>query len=57
MGLFRIKEKNVDLVVTFNIPTDSQDGNAVDVTSQDSAKADFKTFIESLDIVNLDLFV
>jgi len=56
MGLFRVKSKNADLVVSFNVPIDTQDGNAVDVAGQETAEADFKTFVTSLSIVRFDLF-
>lgn len=56
MALFRVKSKNADLVVTFNVPIQTQDGNAVDVAGQTRAEADFGTFVESLIINNFDLF-
>jgi len=57
MGLFRVKEKNADLVVTFNVPIESQDGNAVGVTGEQGAEADFNKFVESLSIKSFELFV
>ena len=56
MGLFRVISKSIDLVVTFNVPIDSQDGNAVGITGQEKANTDFKTFVETLSIIDLDLF-
>jgi len=56
MGLFRVESKNIDLVVTFNVPINSQDGNAVDSTGQEKANADFMTFVESLRIIDFGLF-
>jgi hypothetical protein len=50
------KQRMIDLVVTFNVPIDSQDGNAVDVTEQQKAEADFKEFVDSLAIKDFDLF-
>jgi hypothetical protein len=56
MGLFRIRSKNADLVVSFNVPIAAQDGNAVGAAGQEKAEADFKTFVESLSIVDFELF-
>lgn len=49
MALFRIEKKDIDLVVTFNVPLESLDGEGI-------AKADFRTFVETLRIVDYDLF-
>lgn len=56
MALFRVESKNVDLVVTFNVPIQTQDGIAVDAAGQTRAEADFTSFVESLVIINYDLF-
>ncbi|CAA7267637.1 unnamed protein product [Cyclocybe aegerita] len=56
MALFRIQDKSIDLVVTFNVPTSSVDGGAVNSTGVERAKADFSEFVSSLRIVDFGLF-
>jgi len=56
MALFRVDSKDVDLVVTFNIPLESVDGGAVDGRDAERAEVDFNTFFRSLQIVDFRLF-
>lgn len=56
MALYRVESKNVDVVVTFNVPIKSEDGGAVGEQGWDAAQADFDAFAKSLRIVNYDLF-
>lgn len=53
MALYRVKHKNVDLVVTFNIPIESEDGGAV---KEEAVQKDFENFVTSLQIVDFGLF-
>ena len=48
MALFRIEEKDIDLVVTFNVP--------LAPLGEGIGKADFRTFVETLRIVDYGLF-
>lgn len=56
MCIYRVQEKNIDLVVTTNVPMISDDGGAVDEQGWIDAKADFDTMIKSLRIVDFGLF-
>ncbi|KAJ3511681.1 hypothetical protein NLJ89_g3954 [Agrocybe chaxingu] len=56
MALFRVQGKSVDLVVTFNVPTSSVDGGAVNNAGVERAEADFNQFVRSLRIVDFGLF-
>ncbi|KAF8061511.1 hypothetical protein FPV67DRAFT_1509236 [Lyophyllum atratum] len=56
MALYRVQEKSIDLVVTFNVPTRSEDGGAVSQEGLAAARRDFDTFVGSLQIVNFSLF-
>lgn len=56
MALYRVEQKNIDLVVTFNIPTQSDDGGAVGTEGLDTATSHFNSFIQSLRIVDYGLF-
>ena len=55
MALYRIEKKNVDLIVTFNVPVKLADGGAIEEGFQ-LAKRDFETFVRSLQIIDFDLF-
>ncbi|KAL0947141.1 hypothetical protein HGRIS_013269 [Hohenbuehelia grisea] len=57
MGLFRVEQKNVDLVVTFNVPVTSEDGGAVGDEGLRAAQADFENMVRSLQIIDYGLFV
>ncbi|KAJ7632410.1 hypothetical protein FB45DRAFT_912372 [Roridomyces roridus] len=57
MALFRVADKNVDLVVTFNIPMNSQDDGAVSEEGQNVVRVHFDDFVTSLRIVDFGLFV
>ncbi|KAJ7109160.1 hypothetical protein C8R44DRAFT_801796 [Mycena epipterygia] len=57
MALFRVEDKRVDLVVTFNIPMNSQDDGAVDEEGWSDMQIHFHAFVNSLRIVNFGLFV
>ncbi|KAF9466385.1 hypothetical protein BDZ94DRAFT_1251830 [Collybia nuda] len=57
MALYRVERKNVDLVVTFNIPTQSNDGGAVGSQGLETAKSHFYSFVQSLHIVDYGLFI
>ena len=55
MAIFRVDDKNVDLVVTFNVPVPSDDNSAHEGLA--SARTEFETFVRSLRIIDFDLFV
>lgn len=57
MALFRVAEKNVDLVVTFNVPIKAQDDGAVDKEAQNNVLIHFEAFVRSLRIADFGLFV
>ena len=56
MALFRVDWKNADLVVTFNVPILTAEGDGVTQEQLETARADFDTFILSLTIVDDGLF-
>ena len=56
MALYRVEEKPIDLVVTFNVPLTSADGGAVDARELQTTEQQFNTFIRSLKIVDFGLF-
>lgn len=56
MALYRIKEKKVDLVVTFNVPTEEADGKGVGEAGLKLAQQDFENFVTSLRIIDDGLF-
>jgi len=56
MALYRIESKDTDLVVTFNVPLQSEDGGAVDEAGLVQIKQEFETFARSLGIVDYGLF-
>ncbi|KAG5354167.1 hypothetical protein C0989_003680 [Termitomyces sp. Mn162] len=57
MALYRITSKAVDLVVSFNLPTKTGDGNEVSREYADAVREQFKKFVRSLKIVDYRLFV
>jgi hypothetical protein len=57
VALFRVTHKNVDLVLTFNVPTATeQAGGAVDEAGQAAARAQFEEAVRTLKIVDFGLF-
>ncbi|KAH8833567.1 hypothetical protein DL96DRAFT_1577555 [Flagelloscypha sp. PMI_526] len=56
LGLYRVESKNIDLVVSFNIPLNAADGGAVDEEGLNKSQADFDVFVRSLRIVDFGLF-
>ncbi|KXN82502.1 Ran guanine nucleotide release factor [Leucoagaricus sp. SymC.cos] len=56
MGLYRVKEKNVDLVVTFNVPLRIDGGEMVSEVEERQSTKDFDQLVKSLKIVNFGLF-
>ncbi|THU99357.1 Mog1p/PsbP-like protein, partial [Dendrothele bispora CBS 962.96] len=56
MALYRVEDRGIDLVVTFNVPVTSQDGGAVDSNGFETARQQFDTFVRSLRIVDFGLF-
>ncbi|KAG6829988.1 hypothetical protein H0H87_009595 [Tephrocybe sp. NHM501043] len=58
MALYRIEQKDIDLVVTFNIPIKTEDDEgAVPSEREAIARKQFDAFARSLKIVNYGLFV
>ena len=56
MALYRIEDKNVDLVLTMNVPIVSADGGAVGEAGIPLAQSDFEAAARSLHIENFGLF-
>jgi hypothetical protein len=56
MAMYRIEQKKVDLVVTFNVPIKSADASPLDEEGLRLAEEDFKVFVRSLRIVDFGLF-
>jgi len=56
LALYRIEGKNIDLVVTFNVPVSSQDNDGVGQEGLAEAEKDFEELARSLHIVDYDLF-
>jgi hypothetical protein len=56
MALYRVEEKAIDLVVTFNVPVIAEDGGAVGPDGLKASKEQFDTFVRSLRIVDFGLF-
>lgn len=56
MALYRVEEKGIDLVVTFNVPLHSNDGGEVGESGRDIARTQFDTLVRSLTIVDFGLF-
>ncbi|KAJ7134967.1 hypothetical protein C8R43DRAFT_1021638 [Mycena crocata] len=57
MALFRVQDKRVDLVVTFNVPLKSQDDGVVDEEGWRDMQIHFDAFVRTLRIVDFGLFV
>ncbi|KAH9854039.1 Mog1p/PsbP-like protein [Lenzites betulinus] len=56
LALYRVPEKNVDLVMTMNVPMTSTDGGAVGEDGWNTARNVFNTAARSLRIVDYGLF-
>lgn len=56
LALFRVKDKNIDLVMTMNVPMTSADGGAVSESDWTAAKGVFDIAAKSLRIVDYGLF-
>lgn len=56
LALFRVESKNVDLVLSMNIPLRTAEDNVGDAEYQ-RAQRDFGDAVKSLKIVNFGLFV
>ncbi|TDL27521.1 Mog1p/PsbP-like protein [Rickenella mellea] len=57
LALFRIENKNVDLVLSVNIPTVAEDGTAVPPSGIESTREVFMVAASSLRVLDFDLFV
>lgn len=56
LALYRVASKNVDLVMTMNVPTRSSDGGAVTAAGLEEARKIFDVAAPSLKIVDFGLF-
>ena len=56
MALFRVEHKEIDLVVTFNVPIRTLDGGAVGSEGLEQAESDFHKFVTSFRICDYGLF-
>lgn len=56
LALFRVKEKDIDLVMTMNVPMTSANGGAVSESGWSQAKDVFDVATKSLCIVDYGLF-
>ena len=56
LAVFRIESKNVDLVLSMNIPLEAVEGKVDDAKYQ-QARLDFDTAVKSLRILDFGLFV
>jgi cell division protein FtsB len=56
LALFRVQSKNIDLVLSFNVPTVTQDTNAVGEVDMLVAREHFRAAAESLQILDFGLF-
>jgi hypothetical protein len=56
MALLRVEAKNIDIVVTFNVPVKSAGGGAVGEEALKLAEKDFDSFVHSLRIIDFGLF-
>ena len=56
LAMYRISSKNVDLVLTMNVPTKAADGGALNQAELAEAKDIFTTAAQSLHIVDFGLF-
>ncbi|CAL1704148.1 unnamed protein product [Somion occarium] len=57
MAVYRVEHKNVDLVLTMNIPVTSADAGAVGEGGIPAARQDFDVAARSLQILDFNLFV
>ena len=56
LALYRVKDKDVDLVMTMNVPMTTADGGAVSEEDWTEAKGVFEVAAKSLRIVDYGLF-
>ena len=56
LAVFRIESKNVDLVLSMNVPLETVEGKVDDARYQ-QARLDFDTAVKSLRILDFGLFV
>jgi Ran-interacting Mog1 protein len=56
MALYRVEDKAIDVVVTFNAPTQTEDGGSVGGEQLLAIERDFDTFIRSFQIKDFGLF-
>ena len=56
LALYRIRNKNADLVMTMNVPMTSADGGAVSEQDWDEAKGVFDVAAKTLRVVDYGLF-
>ena len=56
MAVFRVEDKNIDVVVTFNIPVEAVDGGAVAAEDVAKVESDFGALVKSFRIVDYSLF-
>ncbi|KAG6889724.1 hypothetical protein C0995_015022 [Termitomyces sp. Mi166 len=56
MALYRVTSKPIDLVVSFNVPTKTSDGNEVSREYENLVREHFNKFIRSFKIVDYGLF-
>jgi hypothetical protein len=56
MALYRVEERKADLVVTFNIPIESEDPGVVTESQIQKVTEDFNEVVKSLVIRDFNLF-
>ena len=56
MAVFRVDDKDIDVVATFNVPVEAVDGGAVGAADFDKVESDFGNFVKSFRIVDFSLF-
>ncbi|KAH6918929.1 hypothetical protein BKA70DRAFT_1087996 [Coprinopsis sp. MPI-PUGE-AT-0042] len=56
MALYRVEDKVIDVVVTFNAPTQTEDGGAVGGEQLEGIQRDFDAFVRSFQIKDFGLF-
>ena len=56
LAIYRLVEHNIDLVMSMNIPTQTDDGNAVSEAEQSASRGVFNTAAQTLRIVDFGLF-
>ena len=57
MALYRIPDKNIDLLLVLNVPTETSDGGALGEQEVGIAQKEFETAALSLRIIDFGLFV